>query len=179
MRALAWPPNTGTVAACSRSATSSASVSNVYGSGSAITAVARLTSGTPASTTADCSRPSVSAASELAWKVRDHALAERGGPDRHRRPRLDLGAGAEHAARAAADEGTRPQRLVDALEQRLRGGEMIPTGEHDREVRALAAERGGGALGRFDRGRAGVCAARQRRADPGCHHATIARAGSE
>ena len=47
------------------------------------------------------------------------AAVERGGPHGDGHALLVLGAAAEHAARAAADERLGPQRLVHALERRL------------------------------------------------------------
>ena len=48
------------------------------------------------------------------------AVVKRGGPDRDGGPVLDLPAVRDHAARSAAGEHGRLERLVDALERRLR-----------------------------------------------------------
>ena len=82
-------------------------------------------------------------AERLDLGVEGHRLAavERRGPDRDRRALLDLAHLADHARGAAADELRGRERLVDALERRLRRREVRARGEHDREVAVAAAQR--------------------------------------
>ena len=69
------------------------------------------------------------------------AVAERGGPHRHRGAALDLATVADDAAGAAADQHRRRERLVHALERRLGRGQVRSGGEDADHVGARAVER--------------------------------------
>ena len=99
------------------------------------------------------------------------ALVERSRPYGDRRAGLDLRARRQHAARPATDQRPGTQRLVHALEERLRRGQVISAGKHDGDVGALAGEPAGGLLRGIDGCRARIAALRQRRADADRHDA--------
>ena len=81
---------------------------------------------------------------------------------------LDLAPVAEHAARAAADERRRGERLVDALERRLRRREVRAGGEQAGDV-GRAAELRARLRARLDRRDPRVRAGRQPAADAHAH----------
>ena len=97
------------------------------------------------------------------------AVAEGRGPHRDRGPALDLTAAADHAARAAADQDRRRERLVHALERGLGRRQVRAGGEDADHVGARATERRVRLLTGLDRREARVGAGGQPTADAHAH----------
>ncbi len=84
------------------------------------------------------------------------AAVEVRGPDRDAGAVLDLAARADHAAGAAADQRARRERLLDALQRGLRGGDVRAGREGDHEIAGRAAQAVARRDGGLDRARPGV-----------------------
>jgi tRNA dimethylallyltransferase len=100
------------------------------------------------------------------------ALAEMGGPDRHRRAALDFALGADDAARATPDQLVGCEGLVDSLQSGLRRGQVRTGREHDRQVAVGAAQGGTGRGARLDRSLARAGKRGQAGADTDGHRTT-------